>query len=132
MTTKWDTEMKTMKVEDFHAALKGQGVPSSEDYAVICPMCSTVQSARDLIAAGAGKDMDEVEKYLGFSCVGRFTGAPSPRKEADGLSCNWTLGGLFSLHKLEVITPDGKKHPRFDLASPEQAQSHAKSHAKVL
>ena len=116
--------IKTMTLDEFHLALKAQAVKSSEDYAVVCPMCKTVQSARDLIAAGAGKNMDEVEKYLGFSCVGRFTGASSPRKNPDGLPCNWTLGGLFSLHKLEVITPDGKTHPRFEVASPEQAQHH--------
>jgi hypothetical protein len=91
---------------------------------MICPRCGTVQSARDLIAAGAGADFDAVSKYLGFSCVGRFTGAGSPRKTPDGKPCNWTLGGLFALHKLEVVTPDGKRHPRFELASPEQAQTN--------
>ena len=86
----------------------------------------TVQSAADLIAAKAGASMGEVEKYLGFSCVGRFTGAKSPRKKPDGSPCNWTLGGLFSLHELEVVTEDGEHHPSFELATPEQAQLHAK------
>jgi hypothetical protein len=92
-----------------------------------CPMCGTIQSAADLIAAGAGPDFDAVEKYLAFSCVGRFTNAGSPRKVPDGKPCNWTLGGLFSLHKLEVVTPDGKKYPRFELASPAEAQAHKAS-----
>jgi len=48
--------MKTMTVEEFHTALKAQGVASHEHAAFICPMCKTVQSARDLIAAGAGKN----------------------------------------------------------------------------
>lgn len=118
--------MKTMTVAEFHAACKAQGVKSHEDTAMVCPMCGTVQSARDLIAAGAGADFDAVEKYLGFSCVGRFTGAVSPRKDRpDGQPCNWTLGGLFRTHKLEVVTPDGKHHPSFELATPEQAQQHA-------
>jgi hypothetical protein len=121
--------MKTMTVEEFHAECKAQGVKSSMDTALICPRCGTVQSARDLIAAGAGVDFDAVGKYLGFSCVGRFTGAESPRKTPDGKPCNWTLGGLFALHKLEVITPDGKRHPRFELASPVQAQRHEAAHA---
>lgn len=117
--------MKTMTVVEFHGALMAQGVKRREDLAVICPRCQTVQSAVDLIEAGAGADFDAVEKYLGFSCVGRFTGAGSPPKVPDGAACNWTLGGLFQLHKLEVLTEDGKRHPRFEPATPEQAQQHA-------
>lgn len=120
--------MEKMTVSEFHDALKAQGV-GRNDLALVCPMCGTIQSARDLIAAGAGADFDAVEKYLGFSCVGRFTGAGSPRKEPDGAPCNWTLGGLFRTHKLEVITEDGETHPRFHPATPEQAQAHAASAA---
>lgn len=115
--------MQTMTLDEYKAAVKAQGVPH-EHIAMKCPMCGAVQSGADLIAAGAGADFDEVEKYLAFSCVGRFTGAGSPRKKPDGKPCNWTLGGLFSLHKLEVVTPDGKKHPRFELATPAEAQAH--------
>ena len=115
--------MRTIAFEEFKGELKAQGVPI-EHVAFICPMCKTIQSASDLIKAGAGKDFDEVEKYLGFSCVGRWTNAKSPRKKPDGEPCDWTLGGLFPLHSLEVETPDGEKHPRFELATPEQAQAH--------
>jgi hypothetical protein len=117
--------MKTLTLAEYYAELKAQGVAQIEDAAFICPMCQTIQSARDLIAAGAGKNLDEVEKYLAYSCVGRFTGAPSPRRKPDGKPCNWTLGGLFQLHEMEVITLDGEHHPRFMLATPEQAQAHA-------
>lgn len=117
--------MQRMSIDKFHAALKAQGVPR-DDVALVCCMCGTVQSANDLVAAGAGADFDAVEKYLGFSCVGRFTSAGSPRKIPDGSPCNWTLGGLFTTHKLEVVTEDGKAWPRFEVATPEQAQAHAK------
>ncbi|MGH8083897.1 MAG: VVA0879 family protein [Lysobacter sp.] len=116
--------MERMTLSEFHAAVKAQGVPP-EDVAVVCPMCATVESARDLIAAGAGDDFDSVQKFLGFSCVGRFTGAGSPRNEPDGEPCNWTLGGLFLAHKFEVVTDDGKGHAHFELCTPEQAQAHA-------
>ena len=109
---------------EFHSSLKAQGV-EREDLAFRCPMCRTVQSARDLIAAGAGRAFDDVERYLAFSCVGRWTGAGSPRTEPDGKPCNWTLGGLFALHRLEVVTPDGKAQPRFEVASPDEAKHHA-------
>jgi len=120
--------MKTMTHEAFKAALRAQQV-AREDMALVCPRCRCLQSARDLIAAGAGNSFEEVEKFLGFSCVGRFTDAGSPRKAPDGSPCNWTLGGLFKLHELEVITDDGKRHPCFEPASAEQAQAHA---AKAL
>lgn len=111
-------ERRELSLDDYRAEIKAQGV-DKEDYAFICPACSTVQSARWLIKAGAGKDFEEVEGYLGFSCVGRFTGAGDKREEGKG--CNWTCGGLFQIHKLTVITPDGEKHPRFEIATPEQA-----------
>lgn len=117
--------MKTLTLEQFQQACRDQKVPAREDIAMVCPMCGTVQSARDLIAAGAGSSFEEVEKYLGFSCLGRFTGAPGPRHKLDGKPCDWTLGGLFKTHKLEVLTPDGKRWPQFELATPEQARAHA-------
>ena len=116
--------MKTMTIEEYHAALKAQGTKDRAALVMVCPMCGTPQSANDLIAAGAGKTLEDVEVYLGFSCVGRWTGAGSPRKEQDGKPCNWTLGGLFSFHNLEVVTPDGERHPRFEVATPEQALAH--------
>lgn len=117
--------METMTVVEFKNALRGQGVPR-DNLALICPMCGTVQSASDLMGAGAGDSFENVEKYLGFSCVGRFTGAGAPPKKPNGGGCNWTLGGLFQTHKLEVVTDDGVHHPRFQVATPEQAKAHMK------
>lgn len=114
--------MKTMQLSEFQEAIKCQGV-DRQDAAFICPMCKTVQSMRDFIAAGA--EQEEAEKHIGFSCIGRKTGAGSPRKKPDGKPCNWSLGGLFRLHEVEVVTPDGETHPYFEVASPEQAQQHA-------
>lgn len=116
--------MRTITVAEFHAELKAQGLPH-EMVVLICPMCGCPQCAQDLIAAGAGKDFDAVERFLGFSCFGRWTGAQSPRGEPDGKPCDWTLGGLFTLNKLAVVTEDGASHPRFEPASPEVAQKHA-------
>ncbi|WP_312903576.1 ASCH domain-containing protein [Stutzerimonas nitrititolerans] len=113
--------MKTMTLDEFRDALKAQGVPR-DHFAFRCPRCKTIQSANDLIAAGAGEDFEAVERYLGFSCVGRFTGADDPSKTKPG--CNWTLGGLFQIHELEVVTEDGIHHPRFSPATPDEAQAH--------
>lgn len=115
--------MRKITLAEFRAELKAQGV-ERDHLALVCPMCGTVQSAKSLIAAGAGADFEEVEKYLGFSCVGRFTGAGGENR-TKGKGCDWTLGGLFHLHKLEVITEDGTHHPRFEVATPEEAKELA-------
>jgi hypothetical protein len=112
--------MKTIPFDEFNALLKAQGVSGRMHYAFKCPMCATVQSGADFVKAG----FPEWETKLGFSCIGRVTGAPAPRKEPDGKPCNWTLGGLFRMHKLEVTTPDGKVHFTFEPATPEEAQRH--------
>lgn len=115
--------MKTMSLDEFKAACLAQA-PTNEQLVFRCPMCGTLQSGQDLINAGAGKTFEEVERYLGFSCIGRFTGAASPRAQQDGQPCNWTLGGLFKMHTLEVVTGDGKHHPHFDLATRSEAEAH--------
>ena len=95
--------MRIMTVDEFNAEMKKQGVPI-EKVTFKCPRCGRLQSAQDLIDAGAGKDLDDVEGYLAYSCVGRWDASKG---------CDWTLGGLFAIHELEVLTPDGKHHPRF-------------------
>lgn len=100
--------MLTLTLDEYLSALRSQSAVLEEIY-FICPRCKTYQCGNNLIAAGAGKDFDEVEKYIGFSCIGRFDSSKG---------CDWTLGGLLQIHKLEVITPDGKRHPRFLPISP--------------
>jgi hypothetical protein len=112
-----------MSLQEFHAAIKDQNVPR-EHLAFRCPCCGTVQSAADLISAGAGDDFESVSRFLGFSCVGRFTGAGSPRKAPDGKPCNWTLGGLFQRHSLEVIDEHGVNHPHFEPVTESEAKNH--------
>lgn len=112
---------RKITVQQLHEEMRAQGVAARENIAFVCPMCGTVQSGRSLMDAGAGATFEEVEPKLGYSCVGRWTGAGAPRNKPDGKPCNWTLGGLFKVHKLEVTTPDGVANPLFELATPEQA-----------
>lgn len=120
--------MNIMTVAEFHAAIKAQGVSNQSHAAFVCPLCATVQSMADFIAAGVPPEW--AERQIAFSCIGRHTGAGSPRKKPDGKPCNWTLGGLFRLHKLEVVTEDGERHPRFEPATPEQARAHETAKAE--
>lgn len=103
-------------LEQFKTLLKGQNC-SIEHVKFECPMCGTHQCAQDFIDAGAGKNLDDVERFLAFSCIGRWTGQDGPppfeQKAADNKGCNWTLGGFLNFHELGVSTPDGKIHPRF-------------------
>lgn len=97
--------MKILKLEEFKKLAAERFGSETHKWKFVCPRCKTAQSAEDLVAAGVSKD--DVEKYVGFSCIGRFD-------ETKG--CNWTLGGLFQLHDLEIETEDGKLHKHFDLA----------------
>jgi len=72
----------------------------------ICPVCKTVQTIQDFIDAGVGKET--ISKTIAFSCIGRFTKTKG---------CDWTLGGLFRLHTLEVKFEDEEKgRPTFEFA----------------
>ena len=119
--------MEVVKVADWHARMKAQGVAGTEHIAFKCPMCGTVQSIASLVRAGVDPK-DAEGKYIGFSCEGRFTNAGPPPKHPGAAKigkrgCNWTLGGLFKLHQIEVETEDGKRHPTFALATPDEARA---------
>ncbi|MDR3488743.1 MAG: VVA0879 family protein [Bradyrhizobium sp.] len=124
--------MLKMTLEQAQSALKAQGV-ANNDMAVVCPICGTVQSMSSLVRAGAPKE--SVENYFGFSCEGRFSGVgPMPSSEDKSAAaetrralrgCNWTLGGLFKLHRMEITYPDGTSAGSFEIATAEQAQALA-------
>jgi len=116
--------VRIITVEEFLAEARAQGAKTNEDIVFVCPACGTLQSGKDLIAAGAGKTFDDVAAQVGYSCIGRWHGAGDPRPQQDGKACNWSLGGLLHIHQLEIIAEDGEQCPRFALATPEQAQAH--------
>lgn len=128
--------VERVTVKEFHARLKAQGVSAMRHAALICPICATVQSMASLIKAGA--TVEQAESRIGFSCEGRLVNAgPWPSGEDNSAAskrrrkvrgCDWTLGGLFQVHRLEVMA-DGESHPRFEIASAEQAQALERSMA---
>jgi hypothetical protein len=123
--------VERITVAEFHDRLKRQGTSSLNHVALVCPMCSTVQSMASLRAAGATPE--QAERMIGFSCEGRLTNAgPWPaasdqshaaKKRRKVRGCDWTLGGLFKIHTLEVLTPDGEAHPRFAVATGASARA---------
>lgn len=110
--------MLRIKQKDFFEKCRDIYGDDWRKYKLICPMCDTPQSAEDFMKAGVG--IEDIPKYLGFSCIGRFTGKGTPTEKNKGNGCNWTLGGLFSLHKVEVIMGDGTVYPSFDIYNPEK------------
>lgn len=97
--------MKTMTRAEWLEEGEKRFGPDVRKWLFVCPSCGTAQSAEDFYAAGFERGKGEVNKYLGFSCIGRFS---------KDKGCDWTLGGLFHIHTLEVIDDEGEKHMRFD------------------
>lgn len=126
-------ERRVITLEAFKAEYKAQA-EKREDIVVICPACGSLQNGHDLIRAGAGETMDDLEGSFGFSCVGRWTdkGSATEAVKAEGKGCNWTLGGLFRIHKLAVVDPDGEEHPFFELASKEDADAYRAKQAETV
>lgn len=100
-----DEGAKEITLSEYHNALKRQDVDRIEDTKHVCPRCGTVQTPQNLIDAGVGETMEDVQQFVGFSCVGRWT---------DEMGCDWTLGGLLKIHDLVVVDEEeGTRHPRF-------------------
>ena len=109
-----------------YAYIDAQGVADRKDAAVVCPMCKTVQSLRSFEREGVATEV--ADKAIGFNCIGRYCkGKSAFGKEGyggEGPGCDYTLGGLFRFPAFEVIVGENR-HPFFQLATPEQAQSLA-------
>lgn len=118
-------------LDEAHARMKEQGVSHQRHYAFRCPICKTVQSMASLVAAGARPD--QAERSIAFSCEGRFSGAGPAASTKDKSAkakarravrgCDWTLGGLFQLHKLTIEYPDKITRPSFEIVSAQEAQA---------
>jgi len=114
-----------MTHQEFLDECKKRFGPSVNDWKFVCPACGTVQSIKqlaDAVIASGGKKED-VEGYIAFSCIGRFTKAGDKGIAAKNQGkpwdkgCNWTLGGFLRIHTLEVLLPNGEKRPTFELAA---------------
>lgn len=116
-----------ISIDDLHARFRAQGVSAREHIAFKCVVCGTVQSMASLQKAGC--PAEKSESQVGFSCEGRWSSAgpwpanPRKRLARKVRGCDWTLGGLFHIHKLEVVNAEGKAQPIFEIAAPEEAQA---------
>lgn len=125
--------MERMTQKNFYARCKAQfsdDTVEARHWAFKCPMCSTVQSAESLFRAGAIEEI--IDGNLGFSCVGRFSGAGEYNRKTHvpGSGCNWTLGGFLQIHQLEVELETGGVRPCFEIATPDEAQALYSLHTR--
>lgn len=95
--------MLTMTKEEFNAKGRELYGELGRFWLFKCPNCGKHQRGQDFLDAGISEE--EARRLTGFSCIGRVK--PS-------LGCNWTLGGLFKIHKMEVVCPDGESVPHFE------------------
>lgn len=116
--------MKTMSAAEWRAEGERRFGADPRKWVFVCPSCGTHQSAEDFYTkARMQRGTGALNGYLGFSCIGRWTGAgPHDPNKPAGRGCDWTLGGLFRIHTLEVIDEEGGRHPRFEFADVVEAE----------
>lgn len=124
MSTTPGNEVESITIDEMMERCRAQGVPTPRDYAFVCPACKTVQSMRSLMKAGM--DKNAADHMMAYGCEGRHTGVgPIGGKSRKGIrGCDWSLGGLFRIHTLEIVypdEPDRKPRPCFTIATPAQA-----------
>lgn len=93
---------RTMTVEEWRARGKELYGDNMRDWEWRCVACGHVQSGGKF----KGAEPSRLNGIINFSCEGRY----NPE-----VGCDWTLGGLFTLHTLTVIA-QGKEVPSFEFA----------------
>ena len=103
-------ERKQISEAELYAILEAQGVPQKH-CAFKCVGCGHVQS---FASFERYMPLEDTYKYAYFSCEGRVD---------KSRGCDWTLGGLFQIHKLEIVAEGGEIVPCFEPATPEEAKA---------
>lgn len=95
------------------------------DWKFKCPVCETVQTAKDFINAGASKE--DASTSIAKECIGRYLEVKQKafgdrKKNAfiKGEPCNYAGYGLLKLNPVEVEFEDGTTHNAFDFADEEK------------
>jgi len=90
--------------------------PKGRDWKFKCAQCGETQSLKEFV--DAGMTLEEAQSRAHFSCIGRWV---------KGRGCDWTLGGLFRIHTMEVQTPDGELTPVFEFADADLPKAEDKT-----
>ena len=97
------------------------------DWKFKCPICHTIQTAKDFVNAGLSKE--EASTSIAQECIGRYLpekqkafGDRKKDKFVKGVPCNYAGYGLFKLNPIEIIMDDGTKYQAFDFADKEKEE----------
>lgn len=114
------------ETEEWMQLMNSQLVPR-EHVSYICPECGKIQSAQNLYDTGEFQTIDDALIKIGYSCIGLHKRKIDPKTGLRmGLGCDFTFDDDKKLKKILVQDSNGNMHPRFQLATPEQAQSNFK------
>lgn len=97
------SELVTISAADWKAKAADLFGDDPKQWRFKCPMCGETQTWQDFI----DNDIKEPETVFYYSCIGRWV---------EGRGCDWTLGGLFRIHKVEVIDDKGNSVPVMEFA----------------
>lgn len=81
-----------------------------------CVACGNVQSAESVDANNPALIGTDKSNWIFFACEGRHT---------EGRGCDWSLGGLFQIHRLEVVWAPGPSEHEDARAEHHAAQQRA-------
>lgn len=100
-------ERRTIPLSEFLAEASSRFGNDPNEWRFECVRCGGTQSAKEFMDLGLSEE--DASKTAHYSCIGRIDSSRG---------CDWSLGGLFSIHTLEVERPDGDVVPCFELAPP--------------
>jgi hypothetical protein len=94
-------EIKIVTLQKWKEKAEGLFGKDMTQWKFKCPQCGGVQTLQDFTDNSVE---NAIEKFY-FSCIGRWV---------KNRGCNWTLGGLFQVHKTIVTSADGKNIAVFE------------------
>ena len=105
---------RTMTEEAWRAHGRELYGEDSREWKFRCVSCGNIQSHASVTERNP--EITDTSSWIFFACEGRHT---------DGVGCDWTLGGLFQIHKLEVTDTDGRNVQCFEFADDPQEPTNA-------
>jgi len=77
------------------------------DWAFKCVSCGNIQSANSVLAHGCPEDELTIRAWLTNNCEGRYN---------KNYGCDWSLSGIFRIHKVVLLSDKGVVYPMFEFA----------------
>jgi len=101
-----EAEIIKMTYEEWINKAKKLFGKDSYNWKFKCPSCGHIQSINSMVEHNPSLNPEDIQNSVYFNCEGRIN---------EGYGCDWTLGGLFQVHKVEVNFK-GKIVPVFEFA----------------